>query len=55
MINNAIFPTSNKSVCQEMTWPLTYDNGIDLRPTKCESKMSLYVCKVKGKLDKIFR
>ena len=50
MIDNAMFPTSNKSVCQEMTWPLTYDDGINLRPKACESGMSHYVCEIKCKL-----
>ena len=50
MINNALFPTSNESVCQEMTWPLTYDDGINLRSKKCESGMAHYFCEIKCKL-----
>ena len=50
MINNAIFSTSKESVCQEMTWPLTYDDGINLRPKNCESGISHYVYEIKCKL-----
>jgi len=44
------FPTSNTSTCQQMTWPLTYDDGINLRPKECGSGTARYMCKVKGKM-----
>ena len=45
-VNNTMFPESNSSVCQQMTWPLTYNDGINLRPKQCETGMSHYVCQV---------
>ena len=44
-LNNPKYPRSDESLCQQMTWPLTYDNGINLRPKDCGSGESYYVCK----------
>ena len=41
------FPSSNTSVCEQMTWPLTYDDGINLRAKDC-SEEDNYVCRVDG-------
>ena len=41
------FSLSDTSVCEEMTWPLTYGDGINLRAKDC-SKEAHYVCKVDG-------
>lgn len=49
MINNQMFSRSNPSICQQMTWPLTYDNGINLRPTECSDKAH-FICQVYCKL-----
>ena len=38
---------SNSYVCQQMTWPLSYDDGINLRRKECGSGISHYVCKAK--------
>ena len=46
MVNNLMFPISNKSVCQEMTWPLTYDDGVNLRGKNCASGKAYYLCKM---------
>ena len=44
MVNNKDFPPADKAVCQQMTWPLTYTDGINLRPKPCEDKKSYFVC-----------
>ena len=48
MINDTGFPTSDPSVCQQMTWPLTYRDGVNLRPKPC-NKHSFFLCQVKCK------
>ena len=48
IINTSDFPQSNSSVCQEMTWPLTYDDGINLHPKQCGTE-SHYICQYKCK------
>ena len=44
-----MFPTPNPSVCQEMTWPLTYTDGINQLAKDCQSGKSHYVAKLKRK------
>ena len=44
------FPSSNTSACEQMTWPLTYDDGINLRAKKC-SKEAHYACRVYGDIS----
>ena len=46
MITDPTYPSSNTSVCQQMTWPLTYDDGINLRAKDCETGKSHFVCGV---------
>jgi len=29
-----------------MTWPLTYDDGINLRSKECQSGMAHYICRI---------
>ena len=48
-INTSDFLQSNSSVCHEMTWPLTYDDGINLNPKQCETGRSYYICQYKCK------
>ena len=48
MITDTMYPSSNTSVCQQMTWPLTYDDGINLRAKDCGTGKSHYICQVKG-------
>ena len=43
------FPPPDTSVCQEMTWPLTYDDGINLRAEDCAEEAH-YVCRVNGNI-----
>ena len=45
MITDLTYPSSNTSVCEQMTWPLTYDDGINLRAKDCETGKSHYICK----------
>ena len=44
------FPPSDTSVCEQMTWPLTYDDGINLRAKDC-SKDAYYVCQVNSNVS----
>ena len=37
------------SVCEQMTWPLTYDDGINLRAKDCSAEAH-YVCRVDGNI-----
>ena len=46
MVANASnYPTSNTSVCEQMTWPLTYIDGVNLRGKLC-SEQTYYICQV---------
>ena len=45
--NNEIltnFSLSNRSVCQQMSWSLTYDDGKNLLPKDCEQDKAYFVC-----------
>ena len=42
MVDNKNFPCK-KNICQQMTWPFTYSDGINLRPKKCKEK-SHFIC-----------
>ena len=33
-----------------MTWPLTYDDGVNLRAKRCSSGMARYICRISGEL-----
>ena len=41
------YPPSDTSVCEQMTWPLTYDDGINLHPKLCSDE-AYYICQIKG-------
>ena len=43
------FPPPDTSVCEQMTWPLTYDDGINLRAKDC-SEEAHFVCRVDGNI-----
>ena len=45
-ITNSAYPTSNTSTCQQMPWPLTYDNGINLHRKFCHNE-AYFVCQSK--------
>ena len=47
-ITDPDYSTTNVSVCQQMSWPLTYDDGINLHAKDCETGVSNYICKVEG-------
>ena len=51
-INGLDYFTTNVSVCQQMSWPLTYDDGINLLDKNCETGISHYICKVED--DTVF-
>ena len=44
--NNNHFPNTNSFVCQQMTWPLTYDDGINLRGKFCLDE-AYFMCQIK--------
>ena len=46
MVSNA---PSNHSVCQQMSWPLTYDDGKSLLPKDCDQDEAYFVCVQKCK------
>jgi len=46
MIEDEAFPTSDTAVCQQITWPLTYRDSINLRPKRCEDE-AYFMCQVK--------
>ena len=45
-IVNENYPPGNQSVCQQMTWPLTYSDGVNLRPKQCVHK-AFFLCQTK--------
>ena len=47
-ISDSTFPTSDPNECQQMTWPLTYDDGVNLRAKHCNSGLARYFCRVNG-------
>ena len=52
MINDSNFQPSKKSACQQMTWPLTFTDGINMRPKQCEPGKSYFVCSFECKTTK---
>ena len=52
IIVNEKYPTGDQSICQQMTWPLTYNDGVNLRPMKCNQE-AYFICQNKCKLKKI--
>ena len=47
-VNNSMFRSSNKSLCQQMTWPLIYDDGINLHEKTCNEE-AYFLCRFKCK------
>ena len=45
-MDNSNYPTSNSSVCQQMSLPLTYDDGINLLPKHCDDDEAYFACEV---------
>ena len=43
-----MFPTAHESNCQQMTWPLTYDDGINLHEKTCNEE-AYFLCRFKCK------
>ena len=46
MVNDSNYPTSDSSVCEQMSSPLTYDDGINLLPKRCENDEAYFACEV---------
>ena len=49
MVNDSNYPTSDPSVCQQMSLPLTYDDGINLLPKRCKDDEAYFACEVPRK------
>ena len=49
-VNDPRYPISNQSVCQQMSLPLTYDDGINLLPKRCDQDEAYFVCESPSKL-----
>ena len=45
-VNNSRYPPSNQSVCQQISLPLTYDDGINLLSKRCDQDEAYYACEV---------
>ena len=43
------YPVSDQSICQQISWPLTYDDGINLRGKRCEDE-AYFLCQTKCNL-----
>ena len=54
MVNDPRYTPSNRSVCQQMSLPLTYDDGISLLPKRCDQDESYFACDIPCKLHFIF-
>ena len=49
-IENLKYPPGDKSICQQMTWPLTYNDGVNLRSMKCNQE-AYFICQTKCKFE----
>ena len=49
-IENKKYPPGDKSICQQMTWPLTYNDGVNLRSMKCNQE-AYFICQTKCKFE----
>ena len=49
MVNDSRYRPSNQSVCQQMSLPLTYDDGINLLPQRCDQDEAYFACHVDSK------
>ena len=50
MVNDSRYPLSPQSVCQQMSLPLTYDDGINLLPKRCDQDEAYFACDIPRKL-----
>ena len=50
IVEDSNYKPSNSSVCQQMSLPLTYDDGINLLPKDCENDEAYFVCEVQCKI-----
>ena len=48
MLNDSRYPLSDQSVCQQMSLPLTYDDGINLLPKSCDQDEAYFICSIPG-------
>ena len=46
MVNDLRYPLSDQSVCQRMSLPLTYDDGINLLPKRCDQDEAYFACDI---------
>ena len=46
MVNDTRYPLSDQSVCQQMSLALTYDDGINLLPKRCDQDEAYFGCGV---------
>ena len=46
MVDSSNYSPSDSSVCQQMSLPLTYDNGINLLPKRCDDDEAYFACEV---------
>ena len=50
MVNDSRYPPSPQSVCQQMSLPLTYDDGINLLPKRCDQDEAYFACDIPRRL-----
>ena len=48
-VNDERYPPSEESVCEQMSVPLTYDDGINLMPKRCDQDEAYFACEVECK------
>ena len=49
VVNDSRYPLSNQSVCQQMSVPLTYEDGINLLPKRCDKDAAYFACDIPRK------
>ena len=49
MVDDSRYPPSDQSVCQQMSIPLTYNDGINLLPKRCDQDKAYFVCESPSK------
>ena len=52
IMNNSSYLTADNSVCQQIAWPLTYDDGINMRGKDCDSE-GYFMCQIKCEFSAI--
>ena len=50
MVDDSRYSPSNQSVCQQMSVPLTYDDGINLLPKRCDQEEAYFACESPSKM-----